>query len=99
MQNLFTFSVRVCRGDGAVGPGGIIPALDEEGGGAFESSNGSAGGPTAAAKQGSSAGGRGCSLAHASRCLHNVLYLCSARAQVRERARAGWTLLLSVAGL
>lgn len=65
-----------CRGDGAI-------VLDDDsggsGGGAPESSNGST-----AAATGKGEGGRstGCSLAHASRCLHNVLYLCSSRAQV-----------------
>lgn len=34
--------------------------------------------------------GGGCSLAHASRCLHNVLYLCAARAQVREAGGRVW---------
>ncbi|CAB1096646.1 unnamed protein product [Ectocarpus sp. CCAP 1310/34] len=82
---------------------GAIPALDEDGGGggggASESSNGdsaaaAAGGRSAtASKRGRSTaggGGRGCSLAHASRCLHNVLYLCAARKQgVKKAAAAG----------
>ncbi|CAN0208885.1 unnamed protein product, partial [Ectocarpus sp. 12 AP-2014] len=39
---------------------------------------------------GGGGGGRGCSLAHASRCLHNVLYLCAARKQgVKKAAAAG----------
>lgn len=67
-----------CRGDG------VIVLDDDGGGGVSESSNGST---AAAAGKGKEKGGGGtaawggCSLAHASRCLHNVLYLCSARAQ------------------
>lgn len=96
----FVFCVyHSCRGDGAAGPGGAIPALDEDGGGpAVENSNGStaraeAGAASAAAagKRARSAVGGGCSLAHASRCLHNVLYLCAARAQVREEPKGRWS--------
>lgn len=92
---MYRACVCLCRGDGAAGPGGVIPALDDESSGTLESSNGSAGGSTAAgAKRGRSSTGRGCSLAHASRCLHNVLYLCSARAQVREGSVTGSAALI-----
>ena len=72
---------------GAGGNAGIVLDDDTGGsGGASESSNGSTAAAAAAAAAGKSgrraAAGGGCSLAHASRCLHNVLFLCSARAQV-----------------
>lgn len=91
---IYLYVACVCRGGGTAGPGGVIPALDEEGSGTFENSNGSAGGGAGAAgagaaKRGRGAAGRGgCSLAHASRCLHNVLYLCSTRAQVRKKGKS-----------
>ena len=68
--------------------GSAIPSLDEEG---VVESNGAvgdgagAGGGARTGKGRRGTGGGGCSLAHASRCLHNVLYLCAARAQVRRR--------------
>lgn len=76
--------VNAARGYDATGPGGTaIPPLDEDGG---VEMNGSA--AAAAAGGGRARRVRGCSLAHASRCLHNVLYLCAANAKVRERG--GW---------
>eukprot|EP00903_Cladosiphon_okamuranus_P018118 g16673.t1 len=80
------------RGDGA------IVLDDDNGGGTSETSNGSAATASAAAAAAAAGGGKGgrsaaaagggCSLAHASRCLHNVLYLCSARAQGAKEAAA-----------
>lgn len=85
-----TGGVNCAQGDGAPGLGGVaIPPSDEDI--VVPETNGSvAGEGLEVASRGDIAGtaraGRGkrdrCSLAHASRCLHNVVYLCAARAKV-----------------
>lgn len=75
------------RGCGGSGPGGgAISPLDEEGSVEMNGSAGTATGGTGASATGVRTRGKrgrgGCSLAHASRCLHNVLYLCAMREQV-----------------
>lgn len=79
---------RGCVGGGSaprfpgVGGGGRGGA-SSEGGGGVEMNGGTKGSGGVKRGRGGAGGGGGCSLAHASRCLHNVLYLCAARAQVR----------------
>ncbi|CAM9259354.1 unnamed protein product, partial [Ectocarpus sp. 12 AP-2014] len=75
------------------GGGGVVASESSNGGSATAAGGGRS--ATAGKRGRSTAGGvgavgGGCSLAHASRCLHNVLYLCAARKQgVKKAAAAG----------
>lgn len=76
-----------------------ISPFDEEG--VAGETNGSVGAGGGRLGRGKRARSGGCSLAHASRCLHNVLYLCASRAQVRsvscgEEAKEGGGMPLEI---
>ncbi len=77
-------------GGGASESNGSTPSSGSAAAGKKGKGGAAAAAATAASGAGAGPGRGGCSLAHASRCLHNVLYLCSARSQVRgEEEREG----------